>query len=1189
MHSRYLLAAFVSLWLITVACPMFALDWTHTWGGGADDYAASVVTDSSGNIYAAGATSSFGAGGQDVLLAKYDSTGNLLPGWPKTWGGPGDEFATAIALDSGGNIYVTGGTTSFGAGWYDVFLLKFDSSGNILWEKTWGGPSYDVAWGISFDSSGDVLVAAESYNYVLANYSSAAVLKFTPNGDLLWSRIWDSGVSGSIYDGAYSLDTDSSGNIFVSGITWDYNVSPHHNSIFIIKYDSSGNLLWNRNWAGSGEDEAWGGTKTVRADSVGNVYVAGRTANQCSTDDFSLCDFDVSILKLDAGGNFLWSRTWKPDTGYDTAESLTFDNVGNLVITGQKDVYGPSAAAFLLRYDPSGNLLSSETWSGVPGSFGASATVSPIGDIIVTGGALNNIGSWVEATGISGTENGTLSAQSSQIGWVNITLGEPTGTITSPSGVIDIGGGGGDVFISKIEQMYPHVLIVPGILGTKMSVANWYDCFLIPPPASPSLIAAVPSCVAWLSNAQIINGGFLNKLSAASPAFSALEYTLNGEPTVPLVLNDIFNLVPDPTFFDLGDDLLDCNQWPISLIAPANCSRLINVYNPLRDQLQQAGFSVTTFPYDWRGDISDLGDQLYSAVQQLIQPQGSSQQVAIIAHSMGGMVVGEMLRNHPDIESSLSNIVTLGTPFGGSVDAYMELQGWKSLEEDFLTTTATKAIGQYWTSPYLLLPQQPFVLDMNNNLVKNNNTIYEGTSFSPTLFPALARQSAVQRAYSFWSDVSNWNQNTDFTVLASKTLAIVGAGFPTLTNIGVSNSVSNPMNPNSSIPLASSCRDWIHGNGDGTVSVDSATSSRWAQNIRYVQEEHLLLPSNQNVINAVMIFLNEGNLNVLPNNSIPNASIFEIRGCSPVELNVQASGGQLVADGLIQVNGAHYIASDHGTQITIPTGDEYNLTVQGTGVGIMTLIITRSDGSTQGAVFPNIPVAPATTGTLSITDNGVSALQLTTGNTMVSISADTSLTANEDINVLSAIIGTLQLPAGTANDLQYKLDAASADLSSGDQQGAVGMLSAFENEVMAQTAYLSADTAAGLNSIAGEIISSFAGCATDVSSSVSVTRAGYVFNFGTQRFYQTVTLKNTGGSTINGPISLVLDSLSSNASLYNASGSTSCAAPLGSPYINVSAASLVPGASVSVSLQFTDPTKATTTYNTRVLAGSGAR
>jgi len=116
-----------------------------------------------------------------------------------------------------------------------------------------------------------------------------------------------------------------------------------------------------------------------------------------------------------------------------------------------------------------------------------------------------------------------------------------------------------------------------------------------------------------------------------------------------------------------------------------------------------------------------------------------------------------------------------------------------------------------------------------------------------------------------------------------------------------------------------------------------------------------------------------------------------------------------------------------------------------------------------------------------------------------------------------------------------------------------------------------------------------AGCATDETSSISVTRSGFVFNFGTQRFYQTLTLTNTGGSAISGPVSLVLDSLSSSASLFNESGTTSCAAPLGSPYINTSSASLAPGASESVTLQFTDPTRAAIAYTSRVLAGSGTR
>jgi hypothetical protein len=113
-------------------------------------------------------------------------------------------------------------------------------------------------------------------------------------------------------------------------------------------------------------------------------------------------------------------------------------------------------------------------------------------------------------------------------------------------------------------------------------------------------------------------------------------------------------------------------------------------------------------------------------------------------------------------------------------------------------------------------------------------------------------------------------------------------------------------------------------------------------------------------------------------------------------------------------------------------------------------------------------------------------------------------------------------------------------------------------------------------------------CASDVSNSVSITRSGYVFNFGTQLFSQTVTITNSSGATINGPISLVLDNLSGNATLANQVSVTSCAAPLGSPYIVTGAGGLAPGANTSVVLQFSDPSKATTTYNTRVLSGAGA-
>ena len=116
------------------------------------------------------------------------------------------------------------------------------------------------------------------------------------------------------------------------------------------------------------------------------------------------------------------------------------------------------------------------------------------------------------------------------------------------------------------------------------------------------------------------------------------------------------------------------------------------------------------------------------------------------------------------------------------------------------------------------------------------------------------------------------------------------------------------------------------------------------------------------------------------------------------------------------------------------------------------------------------------------------------------------------------------------------------------------------------------------------------GCASDITGSITVTRGGYVYNLATQRFVQTLTLTNNSAGTIVGPISLVVESLSSNATLFNLTGLTdSSLPPVGLPYINTTAASLAPGQSVNVILQFTNPSKAAITYTTRVLAGPGAR
>jgi hypothetical protein len=118
-------------------------------------------------------------------------------------------------------------------------------------------------------------------------------------------------------------------------------------------------------------------------------------------------------------------------------------------------------------------------------------------------------------------------------------------------------------------------------------------------------------------------------------------------------------------------------------------------------------------------------------------------------------------------------------------------------------------------------------------------------------------------------------------------------------------------------------------------------------------------------------------------------------------------------------------------------------------------------------------------------------------------------------------------------------------------------------------------------------------CAVDATSSVAITRSGFSQNLVTKRFRQTVSIQNMTTTAMTGELTLALDNLSVNAALYNSAGLTSCAAPLGSAYANVSVGGdglFTPGEIVTVTLEFTNSnTRQSITYTPRLLAGGGAR
>jgi hypothetical protein len=103
-----------------------------------------------------------------------------------------------------------------------------------------------------------------------------------------------------------------------------------------------------------------------------------------------------------------------------------------------------------------------------------------------------------------------------------------------------------------------------------------------------------------------------------------------------------------------------------------------------------------------------------------------------------------------------------------------------------------------------------------------------------------------------------------------------------------------------------------------------------------------------------------------------------------------------------------------------------------------------------------------------------------------------------------------------------------------------------------------------------------------LSGPYGIARGGLVRDRRTQRYAQQVTITNSAATAVPGPLFMVLDNLSSNASLATANGITTNA-PFGEPYVTFpgTSAGLAPGASATVVLEFTDPTNAAISFAPR--------
>ena len=221
------------------------------------------------------------------------------------------DYANGVVTDSSGNVYVTGGTKggldgNTSAGNADLFVVKYNSSGTKQWTEQLGSSSRDSANGVAPDSSGNVYVTGMT-NGGLDGCKSAGVedlfvVKYNASG----TKQWTNQLGSSSDDYANGIVTDSSGSVYVTGTTYgglDGNTSAGNADLFVVKYNSGGTKQWTKQLGTPSTDTANG----VTTDSSGNVYVAGGTYGGLDGNSGSGGN-DFFVVKYNSSGTKQWTK-----------------------------------------------------------------------------------------------------------------------------------------------------------------------------------------------------------------------------------------------------------------------------------------------------------------------------------------------------------------------------------------------------------------------------------------------------------------------------------------------------------------------------------------------------------------------------------------------------------------------------------------------------------------------------------------------------------------------------------------------------------------------------------------------------------------------------------------------------------------------------------------------------------------
>jgi len=323
------------------------LVWQKSYGGSLNEGVHRAIQTSDGGIVVVGyAESSDGNltgnnGLKDMWILKINADNSVA--WQKNFGGSADDEATDIIEAADGSFIVIGNTSSTDGdvlqnkGFNDYWILNIDTAGTVIWQKTFGGSSDDIASSVVQTDDGGFIIAGSSFStdgdienhFYTNNYSDYFIIKTDDHGNKEWVKNY----GGNATDNLTQILKTGDGGYMLCGFSDSDNgdVTGNHGNMdtWVIKISSTGGIQWQKSVGGSADDMAF--SITQRTD--GDYVLCGNTASDDGMVSGNYGVKDIWVVRLNASGPVVWQKCLGGSM-LDDSYSMQLLDDENCVISG---------------------------------------------------------------------------------------------------------------------------------------------------------------------------------------------------------------------------------------------------------------------------------------------------------------------------------------------------------------------------------------------------------------------------------------------------------------------------------------------------------------------------------------------------------------------------------------------------------------------------------------------------------------------------------------------------------------------------------------------------------------------------------------------------------------------------------------------------------------------------------------